>query len=113
MTGTAALEVGGEQIDPSRIRPLPGRILIRRILKAEKTVGGIVLTQKSRGISMLGVVVACGAKVDNLRMGDMVIFSIYTASPCAATDPADDNYVFSREDEVFAVIEQGAADSGS
>ena len=100
------LEIGGEQIDPDAIRPLPGRVFIRRVLKAEKTAGGIVLTERTRGISMMGVVVAVGAGVETLQRGDRIIFSIYTAQPCTATDPADDNYVFSRADEVIAVVEQ-------
>ena len=99
------LDIGGEQVDPDAIRPLPGRIFIRRILKGEKTAGGIVLTEKTRGVSMMGVVVAVGAGVETMRRGDRIIFSIYTAQPCTATDPADDHYVFSRADEVIAVVE--------
>ena len=92
-------------IAAEQIKPMPGRVLVRKAEKAEKSAGGIILPETHRALSQLGEVVTVGEKVEVLKRGDVVVFSIYSGAPCiAATDAAED-LLFVRETDVLATIE--------
>lgn len=90
----------------SQIRPQPERLLVRRLKKAEKTSGGIVLPERTREVSQMGVVIAAGQKT-TLPVGTWIIFSVYAAIQNIATDEGDEERtVFLREQDVLATVEE-------
>ena len=114
------MTVQAPTITEEHIRPYPaGRLLVRKLPRPELTLGGIALTDNTREVSQVGVIIAIsgnGAGIEGLSAGQIVIFSQYAARPCVASTilPDADDLVFLSERDVFAVVEdgQGAADSG-
>lgn len=96
-------------ITVNAIRPVPGKILVKKLKREEKTSGGIYLVEETRDLSQTGEVLVIGEGVSLVRPGDVVLYSRYAATPFVGTD---EDLVFVRELDLFAVVEQGAADSG-
>lgn len=94
-----------EQVTEERVNPLEHRVLVRRALRPEKTVGGIILPEQSRTISQTGIVVRVAKGVESVREGDTIIFSMYAASPCLATQDTD--LVLVRDKDILARVEDG------
>lgn len=96
--------VSEENITAEMVRPLDGRVLIRRAVRPEKTVGGIVLPETTRGISQTGVVVKIADDVECVTVGTQVIFSQYAALPMIATDDTD--LVLVRDKDLLCIVEK-------
>ena len=87
-------------MNPEQIHPLADRLLVRRMLRPEKTEGGIVLPDQTREISQTGEILVVGPDVKTLARGDIVLFSAYAARPLV-----DEDLMIVREVDVFARIE--------
>lgn len=92
-----------EVVQADQLRPLDGRVLIQRALRAEKTVGGIILPETTRQVSQTGVVVSVADDVMLVTVGDRVIFSQYAAAPVVATQETD--LVLVRDKDLLAIVQ--------
>lgn len=97
-----------EPITTEQILPRPGRLLIRRAERPEKSAGGIVLPDTARGSSQLGEVIACGRDTEDFTPGMMVVFSIFgsTAIGMVASADLSEDLVVVRQEDVLAVVTQ-------
>ena len=94
------------------IRPLGGRILIKRS-SATASKGGILLPESSQEKPKQGVVMAVGpGKYDEkgkvqpveLKEGQTVLFSSYSGTEVKMDDEEND-YMLLAEDDVLAILE--------
>jgi chaperonin GroES len=85
----------------TKIRPLGDRVLVARDKAESKTPGGIVIPENAQEKTQRGEVLAFGPKVEDLRVGDAVLFGKY-----AGTDVQGDGQelVLLRADDVIAVL---------
>ena len=56
------------------IRPLNKRIAVRRFVPKDTTTGGLVIPQMAKEIPVGGRVLAVGNNIDDIKVGDVVIF---------------------------------------
>ncbi len=96
------------------IRPLRDRLVVRRLEEGEQAVGGIIIPDSAREKPQRGRVVAAGAgRVTDagalvpleVKAGDEILFGKYT-SPEITLD--GEEYLIMREDEVLALVGNGA-----
>lgn len=112
-------------MDLQNLRPLQGRMLVRRTPKKEVTAGGIIIPETAQAQNQEGVIVAMGRLEalagDPLKVGDRVFFSRHAeaveakgddSSPFVSTrmnkvgrGHAVDEFVVVWEDDVLAVVE--------
>lgn len=85
-------------------RPLADRLIVRIVEPAEAvTAGGIVLPGQAGQdkFTKQGTVEAVGAKVEEVSVGDVVMFSGFSGNPF----PDDNELRLMREGEIMAVVE--------
>ena len=58
-----------------KIRPLFDRVTVRRNSMKEETEGGIIIPNLQQEASVVGEIIAVGPKVEELVVGDEVMFS--------------------------------------
>jgi chaperonin GroES len=97
------------------VRPLHDRIIVQRIEEGEQKVGGIIIPDSAKEKPQQGKVIAAGngkSKDDGKRIpldvksGDLILFGKYSGQEIKLEG---EEYLIMREDEVLAVIEDGAA----
>src|SRR5947199_863861 len=97
------------------VRPLHDRIIVQRIDEGEQKIGGIIIPDSAKEKPQQGKVIAAGAgkvKDDGKRLpldvsaGDLILFGKYSGQEIKLEG---DEYLIMREDEVLAVIEDGAS----
>lgn len=99
-----------------KVKPLQDRVLVKRLDEEEKTPGGIIIPDSAKEKPQKGVVVATGSgKVTeegkllplDVKPDDVILFQKY-----AGTDVkiAGVEHLLMREDDILAVIEEGAGD---
>src|SRR5436853_7169313 len=97
------------------VRPLHDRIIIQRIDEGEQKIGGIIIPDSAKEKPQQGKVIAAGAgkvKDDGKRIaldvkaGDLILFGKYSGQEIKLEG---EEYLIMREDEVLAVIEDGAS----
>ena len=95
-------------------RPLHDRILVQRIEEGEQKVGGIIIPDSAKEKPQQGKVVAVGnGKVKDdggrialdVKAGDLILFGKYSGQEIKLDG---EEYLIMREDEVLAVIDNGA-----
>ena len=96
------------------IKPLRDRLVVRRLEEGEQAVGGIIIPDSAREKPQRGRVIAAGAgRITDagvtipleVKAGDEILFGKYT-SPEITLDGED--YLIMREDEVLALLGNGA-----
>ena len=96
------------------LRPLHDRILVERLEDEEQKVGGIIIPDSAKEKPQQGKVIAAGngkTKDDGKRVpldvkaGDTILFGKYSGQEIKLDG---EEYLIMREDEVLAVIENGA-----
>ena len=101
-----------------KIRPLQDRVLVKRIQEEEKTKGGIIIPDTAKEKPQQGKVIAAGngkTKDDGKRLpldvkaGDRILFGKYSGQEIKLDG---EEYLIMREDEVLAVIDNGAEAKG-
>lgn len=84
-----------------KIRPIGERVLVKREEIEETSAGGIILTQTYQEMPNQGEVMAVG-NVDDVKIGDTVIFGKYSGSDRVQVD-GDDLLILELKD-IKAVI---------
>ncbi len=96
------------------IRPLRDRLVVCRLEESEQAIGGIIIPDSAREKPQRGRVIAAGAgRVTDagalvpleVKAGDEILFGKYT-SPEITLD--GEEYLIMREDEVLALVGNGA-----
>ena len=98
------------------IRPLHDRLIVRRLDEGEQKVGGIIIPDSAKEKPQQGEVIAAGVGALNkegkrvpldVKAGDRILFGKYTSQEVKLNG---EEYLIMREDEVLAVIEDGAGE---
>ena len=96
------------------VRPLHDRIIVERLEEEEQRVGGIIIPDTVKEKPQQGRIIAAGsgkAKDDGKRIpmdvkaGDTILFGKYSGQEIKLDGH---EYLIMREEEVLAVVEDGA-----
>jgi len=97
------------------IRPLHDRILVQRLDEGEQHSGGIIIPDSAKEKPQRGTVIAAGngkvrddgdrVKLD-VKAGDTILFGKYSGQEIKLDG---NEYLIMREDEVLAIVENGAS----
>ena len=96
------------------VRPLHDRLIVSRIDEGEQKVGGIIIPDSAKEKPQQGKVLAAGngkTKDDGQRIaldvkpGDLILFGKYSGQEIKLEG---EEFLIMREDEVLAVLEDGA-----
>ena len=100
-----------------KVRPLHDRIIVERIDEGEQKIGGIIIPDTAKEKPQQGKVIAAGngkTKDDGKRQpldvkeDDTILFGKYSGQEIKLDG---EEFLIMREDEVLAVIEDGAGES--
>lgn len=83
-----------------KLKPLKGKLIIKRDDHKTKTEGGIILAGKSREASQMGTVISAGES-DEVKDGDRVLFTPYAGS---LHEVDGEEYYIAEEKLVLAVL---------
>ena len=85
------------------IKPLGKRILIKQTEQEEVTKSGIVLPgTASKEKPIIGEVLAVGRKIEEVKVGDKVIFEQYSGTE---VKDGEETYLILEKDNVLAIVE--------
>ena len=85
------------------IKPLGKRILIKQTQQEEVTKSGIVLPgTASKEKPIIGEVLAVGRKIEEVKVGDKVIFEKYSGTE---VKDGEESYLILEKDNVLAIVE--------
>ena len=85
------------------IKPLGKRILIKQTEQEEVTKSGIVLPgTASKEKPIIGEVLAVGKKIEEVSVGDKVIFEKYAGTE---VKDGEETYLILEKDNVLAIVE--------
>ena len=85
------------------IKPLGKRILIKHTEQEEVTKSGIVLPgTASKEKPIIGEVLAVGRKIEEVKVGDKVIFEKYSGTE---VKDGEETYLILEKDNVLAIVE--------
>jgi chaperonin GroES len=96
------------------VRPLHDRIIVERLEEEEQRIGGIIIPDTAKEKPQQGRIIAAGsgkAKDDGKRIpmdvkaGDTILFGKYSGQEIKLDGH---EYLIMREEEVLAVVEDGA-----
>ncbi|ASQ48812.1 MAG: co-chaperone GroES [Leptotrichia sp.] len=86
-----------------KIKPLGKRILIKQTEQEEVTKSGIVLPgTASKEKPIIGEVLAVGKKIEEVSVGDKVIFEKYAGTE---VKDGEETYLILEKDNVLAIVE--------
>ena len=86
-----------------KIKPLGKRILIKQTEQVEVTKSGIVLPgTASKEKPIIGEVLAVGKKIEEVSVGDKVIFEKYAGTE---VKDGEETYLILEKDNVLAIVE--------
>ena len=85
------------------IKPLGKRILIKQTQQEEVTKSGIVLPgTASKEKPIIGEILAVGRKIEEVKVGDKVIFEKYSGTE---VKDGEETYLILEKDNVLAIVE--------
>ena len=85
------------------IKPLGERVLIKQTEQEEVTKSGIVLPgTASKEKPIIGEVLAIGAKVEDIKVGNKVIFEKYSGTEIK---DGEESYLILEKDNVLATVQ--------
>lgn len=85
------------------IKPLGERVLIKQTEQEEVTKSGIVLPgTASKEKPIIGEVLAVGSKIEEVKVGDKVIFEKYSGTEVKY---GEESYLILEKDNVLAIVE--------
>jgi len=85
------------------IKPLGERVLIKQTKQEEVTKSGIVLPgTASKEKPIIGEVLAVGSKIEEVKVGDKVIFEKYSGTE---VKDGEESYLILEKDNVLAIVE--------
>ena len=86
-----------------KIKPLGKRILIKQTEQEEVTKSGMVLPgTASKEKPIIGEVLAVGKKIEEVSVGDKVIFEKYAGTE---VKDGEETYLILEKDNVLAIVE--------
>jgi chaperonin GroES len=97
------------------VRPLHDRIIVSRIEEGEQKIGGILIPDSAKEKPQQGKVIAAGNGKSNddgnripldVKAGDLILFGKYSGQDIKLDG---DEFLIMKEDEVLAVIDDGAS----
>jgi chaperonin GroES len=94
----------------TKVKPLGGRVLVRRLEETETTKGGIIIPDSAKEKPKEGKIVALGTgKLDkdgkklafNVKVGDRVLFTSYSGTE---VNVEDEEYLIMSEEDILGVV---------
>ncbi|HEY5997961.1 MAG TPA: co-chaperone GroES [bacterium] len=85
------------------IRPLNKRIAVRRFSPKDTTAGGLILPEQAKEIPVGGEVKAVGNGIDDIAVGDVVIFGKNAGQEIAVEGEA---FLMLRYEDVLGIYEK-------
>ena len=94
----------------TKIKPLGGRVLVKRLEETETTKGGIIIPDSAKEKPKEGKIVALGTgKLDkdgkkvafNVKVGDRVLFTSYAGNEITVDD---EEYLIMSEEDILGVV---------
>ncbi|MCQ2978411.1 MAG: co-chaperone GroES [Clostridia bacterium] len=82
------------------LNPTKNRVVIRPIIKDDKTDSGIIIPGKEKRNSDYAIVEAIGNGVDNLKVGDKVVYNDNGKSIVYDGE----NYIILNQDDILAIV---------
>lgn len=82
-------------------QPLGNRVLVERVEDAQTTASGIIIPDNAKEKPSQGKVVASGSDVEEIAVGDTVVFGKYSGNEIAL-DGRD--YLIMDADDIFGII---------
>ena len=82
-------------------QPLGNRVLVERLEEATKTASGIIIPDNAKEKPSQGKVVAVSSKVENIAMGDTVVFGKYAGNELTLDGTA---YLVIDADDLLGII---------
>jgi len=86
---------------PIKIKPIGNRVAIRQKAAEQTTASGLIIPNDAQEKPQQGEVVAIGSKVEDIAVGDTVIYSKYAGTSLTL---GSDEYLVMSEEDVFAVL---------
>ena len=85
------------------ILPMDDRVLIEILVTEQKSIGGIIIPQKSQEKTQEGIVLAIGeSNTITVKIGDKIIFDKYSGVEIKKNDKI---YLLIRIDDILAIID--------
>lgn len=85
----------------SPIKPLADRVVAVREKAQEKTASGLYLPDSSKEKPVMATVVAVGPKVEQVAVGDKIIYKEYSTTDLKINET---EYLIVKEDDVLATV---------
>ncbi|MGG7048341.1 MULTISPECIES: co-chaperone GroES [unclassified Campylobacter] len=82
-------------------QPLGKRVLVERVEETKTTASGIIIPDNAKEKPLSGKVLAVGAEVEGVKVGDSVVFAKYGGTEVTLDDKA---YLVLNIDDVLGVI---------
>ena len=84
-------------------KPLGDKVFVKFLDDVEKTAGGIYIPETAKEKPQRGKVEAVGKDVEELKVGDVVLFEKYPTSGSRVTID-DVEYLIVKEDDVLGIV---------
>lgn len=81
--------------------PLGKRVLVSRTEEARTTASGIIIPDNATEKPSTGKVVAVSTEVENINVGDVVVFGKYAGNEFKVED---ENYLIMDSEDLFGII---------
>jgi len=82
-------------------QPLGNRVLVERMEDAQTTASGIIIPDNAKEKPSQGKVIAVGNDVEELSVGDSVVFGKYSGNEIKLDGT---NYLIMDADDIFGII---------
>jgi len=82
-------------------KPLGDRVFIKFLEEIEKTAGGLYIPDAAKEKPQRGKVEAVGKDVEEVKVGDIVLFDKYSGSKINVDN---EDYLIVKEEEVLGII---------
>jgi chaperonin GroES len=82
-------------------KPLGDRVFIKFLEEMEKTAGGLYIPDAAKEKPQRGKVEAVGKDVEEVKVGDIVLFDKYSGSKINVDN---EDYLIVKEEEVLGII---------
>ncbi len=82
-------------------KPLGDRVFIKFLEEMEKTAGGLYIPDAAKEKPQRGKVEAVGKDVEEVKVGDIVLFDKYSGSKINVDN---EEYLIAKEEEILGII---------
>ena len=82
-------------------KPLADRVFVKFLEEMEKTAGGIYIPEAAKEKPQRGKVEAVGKDVEEVKVGDLVLFDKYSGSKISVEN---EDYLIVKEDEILGIL---------